>query len=379
MSEALIPLDDYYRLVRFDDERQREETYRAAAEELLESRKGNPEPATRPPLPKTEESRVSNMLTRTALGVTAAVCLLAAPGAYAQFKSLDITAPGGPGSGLDQTARAIEDALRKDGLVPNVKVVNVPGGGGMIAVSQFLTTKKRDPQAVIATGAGAVFFPITNKTPVSVADITPVARLAGEYEVMVVRADSDIKTLEDLIAKFKANPGSVAWGGGSPGSTENIFFARIAKAVGVDLKRLNFISHPNTGEVVVSALSGQVAVAGGGWQDFETQVQAGKLRAIAVASPERIEGIDAPTLKEKGIDIVFSNWRGVSVHPSLTKEEVAAVGDLFAKLVKSPRWQQIIKDRGWRDLYLPADQYATFIKEEAAGATEILKELGLAK
>ena len=233
---------------------------------------------------------MSNILTRTALGVTAAVCLLAAPGAYAQFKSLDITVPGGPGSGLDQTGRAIEDALRKDGLVPNVKVVNVPGGGGMIAVSQFLTTKKRDPQAVITTGAGAVFFPITNKTPVSVADITPVARLAGEYEVMVVRADSDIKTLEDLIAKFKANPGSVAWGGGSPGSTENIFFARIAKAAGVDLKRLNFISHPNTGEVVVSALSGQVAVAGGGWQDFETQVQAGKLRAIAVASPERLEG-----------------------------------------------------------------------------------------
>lgn len=319
------------------------------------------------------------MLTRTALAAAAAVFLLGAPEGQAQFKSLDITVPGGPGSGLDQTGRAIEDAVRKEGLAQNVRVVNVPGGGGMIAVSQFLTTKKNDPQAVITTGAGAVFFPITNKTPVSVADITPVARLAGEYEVMVVRADSDIKTFEDLVSKFKANPGSVAWGGGSPGSTENIFFARIAKAVGVDLKRLNFISHPNTGEVVVSALNGQTTVSGGGWQDFETQVQAGKLRVIAVASPERLEGIDAPTLKEKGLDIVFSNWRGISVHPSLTKEQVAATGDFFAKLVKTPRWQQIVKDRGWRDLYLPADQYAAFIKEETAHATEILKELGLAK
>lgn len=313
------------------------------------------------------------------LAVGAALALLVATPAFAQSKTLDITVPGGPGSGLDQTARAIDEAIRAENLVTAVKVSNVPGGGGMIAVSQFVTTKKGDANAVITTGAGAVFFPITNKTQVSLADIRPLARLAGEYEIMVVRTDSDVKSIDDLIAKFKANPGSVAWGGGSPGSTENIFFARLVKAMGGDIKRLNFISHPNTGEVVVSALNGQVTVAGGGLEDFNTQVKAGKLRVIAVASPERLEGVDAPTLKEKGIDIVFSNWRGVSVHPSLSQAEFDAAADLFGRLVKTARWKKIIADRGWRELYLPANEYAEFIKAETQSATDILKELGLAK
>ena len=237
--------------------------------------------------------------------------------------------------GSTKTARAIEDALRKDGLVPDRQGRQCAGrrrDDRRVAIP--------DDQEERPTGSDR-----DRRRRGILSDHQQDARIGGRYHAggaprRRIRGDGRsrrfrIKTLEDLIAKFKANPGSVAWGGGSPGSTENIFFARIAKAVGVDLKRLNFIPHPNTGEVVVSALSGQVAVAGGGWQDFETQVQAGKLRAIAVASPERIEGIDAPTLKEKGIDIVFSNWRGVSVHPSLTKEEVAAVGSLFAKLVKS--------------------------------------------
>ena len=309
----------------------------------------------------------------------AAPGLLATPSRAAELRALDITVPGGPGSGLDQVARAIEEAMRVDHLLSNVRVTNVPGGGGMVALSQFVTSKQGDPQAVLVQGAGTVFFPITNRTPVSLADVRPLARLAGEYEVIVVRADSDIRSFADLVAKFKADPGSVAWGGGSPGSTENIFFARIAKQVGVELKRLNFIPHPNTGEVVISALSGQVTVAGGGLQDFVSQIEAGKLRLIAVAAPERLPGIAAPTLRELGYDIVFANWRGVSVHLSLDAKAVSALADLFARLTKAPHWQKMMSDRGWLDLYLPEQPYQAFIREETAKAREILTELGLAK
>ena len=291
---------------------------------------------------------------------------------------LDVTVPGGPGSGLDQVARAIEDAVRHDHLAPAVRVNNVPGGGGMVAISQFVTSKRGNAQAVVVQGAGTVFFPLTNKTPVSLADVRPLARLAGEYEVIVVRADSPIRSFQDLIQRFKSDPGSIAWGGGSPGSTENIFFARIAKIAGVDLKRLNFIPHPNTGEVVISALSGQVSLVGGGMQDFITQVEAGKMRLLAVAAPERLPGLEAPTLREMGYDIIFANWRGVSVHPSLTEEQAKGLSEFFAKLVQSPRWQQIMKDRGWLDLYMPEAEYQAFIKEEARQAREILSELGMA-
>ena len=122
-------------------------------------------------------------------------------------------------------------------------------------------------------------------------------------------------------------------------------------------KQVNFIPHPNTGEVVVSALNGQATVVGGGLQDFKTQMEAKKLRLIAVASPERLPGVDAPTLRELGYDVVFANWRGVSVHKSLDNASANALANVFAKLVQAPHWKNILNDRGWLDLYLPEGPY----------------------
>lgn len=314
-----------------------------------------------------------------AAALSAGLSCLALPAWSQAIKLLDITVPGGPGSGLDQAARAIEDTVRQDRLATGARVTNVPGGGGMVAISQFVTSKKGNPQAVVVQGAGTVFFPLTNNTPVSLADVRPIARLAGEYEVVAVRSESDIKSFKELVDRFKANPGSVAWGGGSPGSTENLFFARIAKQAGVPLQKLNFIPHPNTGEVVISALNGQATVVGGGLQDFITQIEAGKLRLLAVAAPERLPKLEVPTLRELGYDIVFANWRGVSVHPSLDAASVKTLTDFFATLVKSPRWRQLLAERGWLDLYQPEAEYQAFIRSETQLATELLVELGLGK
>jgi len=304
--------------------------------------------------------------------------IFAAP-AFAEFKGLEFIAPGGPGSGQDQAARAMADALTKDKIASNVQVLNIPGGGGMIAVSQFVTSKQGNGHAVLTQGFGHVAFPIVNKSPISLDDVKPLALLAGEYEIMVVPADSDIKSIEDLIAKFKADPGKVIWAGGGAGSTENIFYGLIAKHVGMDPKKVNFLPHSNSGEVIISVLGKQAHVGGGGYQDFASQVEAGKLRVIAVASPERLPGIDAPTLKEKGIDVELANWRGVSVHKSLTDKQTAEVAAVFDQMVKSPRWQQIMKERGWLDLYKPADEYAVFLKGEQDKVRGILVELGIAQ
>ena len=320
-----------------------------------------------------------NITRRIALALMAGVLAVAATGADARgLKSLDITVPGGPGSGLDQVARAIEDAVKKESLASRVRVVNVPGGGGMVALSQFITSKQGNKEAVVVQGAGTVFFPLTNKTPVSLADVRPLARLAGEYEVIAVRTESDIRTFADLMERFKSNPGSVAWGGGSPGSTENIFFARLAKQAGMTPRQVNFIPHPNTGEVVVSALNGQATVVGGGLQDFETQIEGGKLRLLATASPERLPGLEVPTLRELGYDIVFANWRGISVHRSLDEASARNIADVFAELVQTPHWREVVKQQGWLDLYLPETEYQAFIANETKQAKEILTELGLA-
>jgi putative tricarboxylic transport membrane protein len=290
---------------------------------------------------------------------------------------MEFVVPGGPGSGQDQAARAFEEALKAERLISGSQVTHVAGGGGMSAISLFLTTKAGNGSAVVTQGAGHLSFPLANKSPVSLRDVTPLARIAGEYELMVVRSDSEFKTIDDLVAKYKANPASVTWGAGARGSTDHIFYAMISKAVGIDPKKLNFIPHTNTGEIVAAVLGGHVAVGAGGYQDFLPQIEAGKMRVLAVGSAERLKGIDAPSLKEKGIDVVVTNWRGVSAHPSLSEAELDKLTDLFDKMVKSPTWQKMLAEKGWNDLYLKRKEYAAFMRDEESRVGAILKDLGM--
>jgi putative tricarboxylic transport membrane protein len=299
--------------------------------------------------------------------------------AQAEFKGLEIIAPGGPGSGQDQAARAMVDAMTADKIATDISVTNIAGGGGMIALSQFLTTKANNGHAILTQGVGHVIFPIVNKTPVSLSDVKPIALIAGEYEIMVVPADSDIKTVADIMAKYKENPATFIWAGGSAGSTENLFYGLLVKAAGLDPRKINFLPHSNTGEVITTVLGKHAQVGGGGYQDFAAQVEAGKLRVIAVAAPERLPGINAPTLKEGGIDIEFANWRGVSGHKSLTDEQTKELTQVFKAMVEGPRWQAILKERGWLNLFKPGAEYEAFLKNEQSRASAMLGELGLIK
>ena len=222
---------------------------------------------------------------------------------FAQINRLEFVVPGGPGSGLDQAARAFEEALKAEKLVSGIQVTHVAGGGGMTAISQFITSKSGNPNAVLANGAGSLIFPLSDKSPVSYESVKPVARIAGEYEILVVRTESEFKTLDDLVGSKSESPFH-NMGRRLRGSTDHIFYALISKAVGIEPKRLNFIPHANTGEIVAAVLGGHVAVGGGGYQDFAPQIEAGKIRVLAVGAPDRLKGIDAPTLKEKGLDVL---------------------------------------------------------------------------
>lgn len=307
-----------------------------------------------------------------------AFLLAAASQTLAQdFGRLEFIVPGGPGSGQDQAARAFEEALKAERLISGAQIIHYAGGGGMIAVSQFLTSKAGNGNAVVTQGAGHLSFPLSNKTPVSLNDVVPLARLAGEYELLVVRANSEFKTIDELIAKYKANPSSVSWGAGSTGSTDHIFYALISKAAGIDPKKLNYIPHANTGDIVAAVLGGHVHVGAGGYQDFAPQIQAGRMRVLAVGSPDRLKGIDAPTLKERGLDVVLTNWRGVSAHPSLSAQQLDRLSALFERMAKSKAWQKILADKGWNDLYLDRKGYAEFMKSEQARVGAILEELGM--
>jgi putative tricarboxylic transport membrane protein len=322
----------------------------------------------------------SKALRRRTLLATAILCGLgSALPASAQVKSLEILVPAAPGGGWDQTARAMEKVLQQDQLATRIQVENIPGAGGTIGLAQFVSSKKGKGNALMTGGSVMMGAIITNKSPISLDNVTPLARLTGEYGVLVVTADAPIKSVQDLVAKLKTDPGSVSWGGGSAGGTDQILAGLIAKSAGVEATKVNYIAHGGGGEALSSILGGHVTVGVSGWQEFAPQVAAGKLRAIGIAAPERVPGIDVPTLKEQGVDVELVNWRAVFAPPGIKDKDLATLSAMVEKMVKSAGWQEVLKERSWLDLYQPHDQFVVSLKEEGQSTATVLQELGLVK
>ena len=304
----------------------------------------------------------------------AALVLAALPAAAADYT---IRAPAAPGGGWDQTARTMQNVMREEGIGGNVQVVNVPGAGGTIGLAQFVNQYKGDPDGLIVGGSVMVGAILTNSSPVDLSMVTPIARLTGEQEAVVVPAASEIKTLDDLVKQLKADPGSVSWGGGSAGGTDHILAGLIAKAAGVDPTTVNYIAYSGGGEALAAILGGQVTVGVSGLGEFESQIEAGQLRLLAVSGAERAPGFDAPTLKEAGVDVALENWRMVAAGPDLTDEQKAAITADIEKLAKSEAWKKELETRGWDDRFLAGPEFDAALAEDIAQTKTILTEIGL--
>jgi len=288
-----------------------------------------------------------------------------------------VMAPAAPGGGWDQTARAIQDALTGAGIAGNVQVTNVPGAGGTIGLAQFVQEAKGDPSKLIVSGYVMVGAILTNKSPVGLDAVTPIARLTGEYEVIVVPAASDLKTLDDLTKKLKADPGSVSWAGGSAGGVDHITAGLYAKTVGADPKSVNYVAFSGGGEALAAVLGNQTTVGISGYGEFQSQVEAGALRVLGVSAPERISIVDAPTFKEGGVDLVVQNWRMLAAGPGLSPEQIAAITADVDKMVQSEQWKKTLETKGWINTYLAGDEFKAQLAKEIESTTAILKEIGL--
>jgi putative tricarboxylic transport membrane protein len=314
---------------------------------------------------------------RLFLAAVAAVSLTFS--AHAQPEELTIMAPAAPGGGWDQTSRSMQQALQEEGIVSNVQVVNVPGAGGTIGLAQFVNENRGTADDLIVGGYVMVGAIIANQSPVSLADVTPIARLTGEYEAIVVPASSDIQTIDDLVAKLKADPGSVAWAGGSAGGVDHIVVGQIAQAAGVDPTKINYIPFSGGGEALAALLGGQVTAGVSGTGEWQGQIESGELRLLAVTSPERLEGFDAPTLKESGLDVETQNWRMVAAAPDLSDEDKAALVDTVEQMANSPTWQEILEQKGWANTFLAGEEFETYLQAQIEQTTEVLKSLGIAQ
>jgi putative tricarboxylic transport membrane protein len=220
---------------------------------------------------------------------------------------------------------------------------------------------------------------LTNKSPVTLEATTPVARLTSEYEVIAVPAASKFKMLKDLTDALKADPGAVAITGGSRGGSDHILAALVAEAVGVPGAKVNYVAYAGGGEAVAALLGAQVAAGISGWGEFAQHIESGKLRALALSSPARLPGINAPTLREQGINVEFGNWRGVVAPEGIAANDRKALLDTVDRLVKSASWKDVLKKNGWEDAYLAGDAFAAFLKAENDRVTKVLQGVGLLK
>ncbi len=291
--------------------------------------------------------------------------------------ALKMMIPANPGGGWDQTGRSLAAAMQSAKLVRAVQFDNRGGAAGTIGLAQFVNASKGDPNAVMVGGMVMVGGILLGKSPVSLSQVTPIARLTSEWEVIVVPAQSPHKSLDSLLQAFRDHPGKVAWGGGSAGGTDHILIGMIARAIGVDPAKINYVPFKGGGEAVAAILGAHVSAGVSGLGEFAEHIKAGKMRALAVSAPTRVDGI--PALKEQGVDVELGNWRGLFGAPGITREQRDALVKLVRSALETPAWKASADKLGWTTVFLGGDDYARFLEEDTRRVAAIIDSLGLRK
>lgn len=300
-------------------------------------------------------------------------------GGAAKFNErVTLIAGAAPGSGYDQTARAMQETIQKEKLARGAEVQNVPGASGTIALAQ-MPGKKGQADQLMATGLATISGVVTNKSKVGMEAVTPIAKLIGEQDVIVVPADSPIKTFEDLMKEFKKDPKKVPIAAGSVGSGDHLFLGLLAKEAGVDPKKINYVAHSGGGEAVAAILGNKVKAGASGIGEFIEHIKSGKMRALAVSGPKQdpmLPGVK--TVKEQGYDVEFTNWRCVVAPAGLKPEDKQKLIDLMTAMHDSKEWKNQLKEKGWADEFMAGDEFATWFAAEEKNIRKTLDELGLA-
>ncbi|MGI5273854.1 tripartite tricarboxylate transporter substrate binding protein [Nonomuraea sp. CA-218870] len=290
--------------------------------------------------------------------------------------TLRIMAPASPGGGWDQTSRTAEQALKSVMPDRGVEVFNVPGAGGTIGLAQ-LAGEKGNGNLLMTMGLVMVGAIEQNKSKVTLAETTPIAKLTEEYEIVVVPAQSPLTSLQDLVAAWKADPAKVSVAGGSAGGTDHIVAGLMAKAAGIDPKQVNYIAHSGGGEALNALLGGKVTIGVSGVGEFAEHVKSGKLRALGVTSGERLPALDAPTLKEGGLDVELANWRGFVAPGGLADADKKALTDLVTQMHASQPWKDAVAKNGWIDSFMTGQEFADYLRSEETRVKGIIAEMGL--
>ena len=291
--------------------------------------------------------------------------------------NLKMMIPANPGGGWDATGRALGKALQESGVASTVTYDNKGGAAGALGLAQFVNSAKGDPNALMMMGAVMLGGIITGKPPVSLSQVTPIARLTSEYNVFVLPAASPLKTMKDVVEQLKKDPGSVKWGGGSRGSTEHVAAAMIAREAGVDPSKINYVAFRGGGEATAAILGGNVTVGGSGYSEFSEYIITNKMRAIGVTSDKRLKGVDVPTLKEQGLNVVIGNWRGVYGATGITAEQRKALTEMVVKATKTKSWTDALEKNAWTPAVMTGVEFDKFVDDEFASLRAVMVKSGM--
>jgi putative tricarboxylic transport membrane protein len=297
--------------------------------------------------------------------------------AQQRFAQISMFVPAGPGGGWDGLGRAIEQVARQGGLVGNFQFENVGGAGGIVGLPRFVSQRRGRPDALMVAGSVMIGAVLTNRSPVGIQSVTPIARLTQEVGVVVVPANSDFQNIGQLIAALRANPGAVSVAGGSAGGTDHITLGLIIKALGRNAREASYVAFAGGGPAQAAILGAQVKAGISGWSEFSEQIAAGRMRALATTGETRSDP-NVPTLKESGIAVVTANWRGVFAAPGIQPPARQALVDLITALHGLPAWTELMRTRGWDDALLTGTAFEEFLRRDIADTETVLKEIGLA-
>lgn len=316
---------------------------------------------------------IGGVIAVAAIGFAAFGSISSASAGQDITSSVTIVAPAAAGGGWDTVAREMQQAQRANGLTANVQVVNMPGAGGTIALGNMTRLEGR-ANTILVGGTGLLAATIQYGSAATLDDVTPLAVLFDEYDVIVVPADSPYETLDDLVAAWQADPGAVPWTGG--GSFDQLVVTDLALAAGIDPVDTTYISSDGGGEAVAALLNGTAQAAAGGYPDNIDQIESGRLRALALIAEEPVAGIDIPTAREQGYDVTLANWRMLAAPAAITDEETAQLTELIEDSVATPEWESAVDRYHWSEHFMVGPDVAAFLKAERERITRLYEEMG---
>ncbi|MBB3751308.1 putative tricarboxylic transport membrane protein [Mycolicibacterium sp. BK634] len=290
---------------------------------------------------------------------------------------LRMMVPNSPGGGYDLTARTAVKIMEDQDITGRVEVFNVLGAGGTVAMARLMNERGND-DLMMTMGLGVVGATYTNGSKIKASDATALAKLIEDPGAIFVPADSPFKTVADFVAAWKADPSKITIGGGSsPGGPDHLFPMELAKAVGVEPKRVNFVTYDGGGDLLTALLGKKITVGTSSPGELIDQIEAGQLRVLAVSSEQRVQGVEAPTLKEAGIDLTFANWRGVLAPPGISDTAKQQMVKVLEEMHGTQQWRDALAKNGWTDAFVTGPAFEQFLTDQDNRVSSTLTELGL--